>query len=114
MVLLNIDITINRNSMINSIKKIMQNVMEQYMENKSYVKDENKLIDSIIKTEVEKIKDKHFWYINASENVCTYVHKKRGKKEGHMCHKRINTNLEGAKKDYLCCTHKRHVLRKEI
>jgi hypothetical protein len=51
--------------------------------------------------EINRIKNIHFWYINSSDSICTYVHK-RGKKEGHMCHKKIRTNIGDNKPDYLC------------
>lgn len=35
------------------------------------------------------------------------------KKEGYMCHKKIKTNIEGGKQDFLCCTHsKLHIPKK--
>jgi hypothetical protein len=71
-----------------------------------------KLVKSIIKTKTEEASTEYFWYRNSCENVCTHVYK-WGKKEGYMCQKKINTNLQGQKKDYLCCKHsKKHVPKK--
>lgn len=38
-VILNIDISINKNTMINSIKKCMKKVMEEYFENETLTKN---------------------------------------------------------------------------
>lgn len=112
MVILNIDISINKNTMINSIKNLMKKVMEEYFENESLTKNKKKLIENIIKENVNKVRDKHFWYSNSSENVCTYIFK-RGKNEGFMCQKKIKTNLIDNKPDYLCCKHSnKHIPKK--
>jgi hypothetical protein len=112
MVILNIDVSINKNTMINSIKNIMKKVMEEYFENESLTKNKNKLVENIIKTNIDKIKDKYFWYLNSSENTCIHIYK-RGKNEGFMCQKKIKTNLVDNKSDYLCCKHsKKHIPKK--
>jgi hypothetical protein len=45
MVILNIDILINKKSMINSVRDLMVSVMDYYMENESYAKDKKKLFE---------------------------------------------------------------------
>lgn len=43
---------------------------------------------------------------------CTYKHL-RGKNEGNFCCRKINTNIEDGKEDYLCCIHsKKHIPQK--
>lgn len=112
MVILNNEILMCKNTLTKSIKNIMQSVMEKYFDEECYYENKKKIMQNIIKEKIDKVKDNHFWYENSSENVCTFIHK-RGKKDGYMCHKKINTNLAGQKKDYLCCTHsKLHIPKK--
>lgn len=56
MVILKINITINTKSMINSMETFMQNAIEHYIENASYVKDKNKSVESIVKEKIEEAK----------------------------------------------------------
>lgn len=73
----------------------------------------DKLKNNIIKEIKNKINADNFIYRIIDDDHCTFKHK-RGKNEGHYCSKKINTNLEGQKKDYLCCTHsKKHVPKKK-
>jgi hypothetical protein len=94
-----------------SIKNIIHEVMENYIDNEMLVvKIEKKkaLMNDIINEKLKEIKSNNFWYVNSSPNVCTFIYK-RGKKEGFMCHRKINTNLNGEKPDYLYSTHsKKH------
>lgn len=46
MVLLNIDILINKHNMTKSIKELMQKLMEHYFENAAYVTDKKKLFQN--------------------------------------------------------------------
>jgi hypothetical protein len=100
-----------KSSLEKSIKNIIHEVMENYFDNEMLVvKIEKKktLMNDIINEKLKEIKSNNFWYVNSSPNVCTFIHK-RGKKEGFMCHRKINTNLYGEKPDYLCSTHsKKH------
>lgn len=112
MVILNIDFSVNRQFMINSIKKLIEKAIENYIENEALTKNKKKIAEDIVKENMYIVKSNNFWYLNSSENVCTFIHK-RGKKEGYMCHKKIKTNLIDKKADYLCCTHsKKHVPKK--
>jgi hypothetical protein len=43
MVILNIDITVNRHSMLNSIKDFIGKAIENYIENESYAADKKKI-----------------------------------------------------------------------
>lgn len=117
MVILNADILICKASMINSIKNIMQQVMEEYFDREMLVEkieNKKKIMSDIMKEKVNETKSEYFWYINSSDSACTYVHK-RGKKEGYMCQRKIRTNLNGEKPDYLCSTHsKKHIRKKRI
>jgi hypothetical protein len=109
------DISINKNTMITSIKNLMEKVMEEYFYNEMLVKEignKKELMSNIIKEKINKTKTNYFWYINASENTCTHIYKK-GKNEGFMCQKKIKTNLVDDKADYLCCRHsKKHIPKK--
>src|SRR5215216_6435356 len=91
--------------------------MENYFEEEIYaenIENKKKIMGNIIKEKTNDIKSNHFWYVNSSSNICTHIHK-RGKKEGFMCHRKINTNLNGHKPDYLCCIHsKNHIPKKKI
>jgi hypothetical protein len=81
--------------------------MQQYFNNEILLKtteEKKDIMNKIIKEKENKIKENHFWYYNSSPNVCTFIHK-RGKKQGFMCHKKIRTNLNGEKADFLCSTH---------
>lgn len=117
MVILNSDILICKNSMINSIENIMYQVMKKYFEDEILCKSnegKQKIMKNIIKEKINETKTNHFWYINTSDSVCTYIHK-RGKKEGYMCHKKIKTNIGDNKPDYLCSTHSKiHIPKKRI
>lgn len=86
MVLLNIDIFVNQKSMINSIKELIKNALEYYIDNESLTKNKKKLMESIIKKNIGKTQEDYFWYLNSGENVCTHVYK-RGKKDGYICQK---------------------------
>jgi hypothetical protein len=67
---------------------------------------------NIVNEKINFVKTNHFWYTNSSDDICTFIHK-RGKKEGHMCHKRIRINISDEKQDYLCSTHsKKHIPKK--
>jgi hypothetical protein len=100
-----------------SIKNIMQEVMEKYFEDEMLVEKidgKKEIMKGIIKEKMNDVQSDHFWYINSSNSVCTYVHK-RGKKVNNMCHRKIKTNLEGQKSNYLCCVHsKKHKPKKRI
>ena len=117
MVILNKEILVCKKSMIKSIKSIMSQVMKKYFDDEilcNNIKNKKKLMEKIIKEKSEETKTNYFWYVNSSSNVCTFIHK-RGKKEGHMCHKRICTNIVDNKPDYLCTTHsKLHIPKKRI
>jgi hypothetical protein len=114
MVLLNIDIFVNQKSMINSIKELIKNALEYYIDNESLTKNKKKLMESIIKKNIGKTQENYFWYLNSGENVCTHVYK-RGKNEGYMCQKKIKTNLIDDKADFLCCLHsKKHIPKKRV
>lgn len=107
MVVLNSEILVNKNKMIGSIRDIMEQVLHKYFDEEMLVDNvekKRKILQEVINEKLCRIKDKHFWHINCSEKVCTHFFK-RGKKEGYMCHKKIKTNIEGDKKDFLCCTH---------
>lgn len=107
MVVLNSEILVNKNKMIGSIRDIMEQVLHKYFDEEMLVDNvekKRKILQEVINEKLCRIKDKHFWHINCSEEVCTHFFK-RGKKEGYMCHKKIKTNIEGDKKDFLCCTH---------
>lgn len=115
MVILNVDFNINRLYFINSIENIMKQIMEKYFEDEIIAKkidEKKKIFNNIIKDKMEYITSDYFWYLNS--NNC--VHKfKKGKREGFMCQKKINTNIENNKKDYLCCKHsKLHVPKKRL
>ncbi|KAI7855790.1 hypothetical protein BDC45DRAFT_77086 [Circinella umbellata] len=101
--------------MVRSIRDIMNEVMEKYFEDEVLCKTKEKkqkMMGTIIKEKIEKTNTTHFWHLNSSSNVCTYVHK-RGKKEGYICHKKIRTNILDGKPDYLCSTHsKKHIPKK--
>lgn len=116
MVILNIDFTINRLYTINSIKNLMEQIMEKYFEDEiiaKHIKGKKEIFNNIIKEKMEIVKSNHFWYLNSSNNNCTHIFKK-GKKEGYMCQKKIRTNLNGQKQDYLCCKHsKKHIPTKK-
>lgn len=70
-----------------------------------------------LKTSIEKeIKDlfynDHFIDMNMDESLCSFKHK-RGSNNGYFCCKKIKTNLQGQKKDYLCSKHsRRHIPKK--
>jgi hypothetical protein len=117
MVLLNTDILVCKSYIQKSIKNIMLEVMEKYFEDEMLVEKINgkkEIMKNIIKEKMNETKTNHFWYVNSSDNVCTFIHK-RGKKNGYMCHKKIKTNLEGQKPDYLCCVHsKKHKPKKRV
>lgn len=117
MVILNTEILVCKNKLTNSIKDIMQKVMEKYFDDEvlnKKIENKKKLMQNIIKEKINIVKDNNFWYVNSSDSICTYIHK-RGKKEGYMCHRKINTNIEGHKKDYLCCKHsKLHIPKRRI
>lgn len=117
MVILNTDISINRLYTIDSIKKIMNQVMEKYFEDEiisNKIEGKKMIFNNIIKDKMDYIKSNHFWYLISSDNNCKHVFKK-GKKEGFMCQKKINTNLENNKKDYMCCKHsKLHIPKKRL
>lgn len=115
MVILNTEILMCKNSLTKSIKKIMEEVMDEYFQDEIYFENlytKKKIMENIIKQKVNNVKSNNFWYLNSSKNVCTYIHK-RGKKEGYMCHKKIRTNLNGQKEDFLCSSHsKKHTPNK--
>ena len=101
--------------MVYSIRDIMNKVMEKYFEDEVLCKTKEKkqkMMKTIIKEKIEKTNTIHFWYLNSSSNVCTYIYK-RGKKEGYMCHRKIRTNIGNNKPDYLCAQHsKLHITKK--
>lgn len=115
MVILNTEILICKNTLTKSIKEIMNQVIEEYFEDEKYfdnIEKKKNIMKKIVREKVEHTKSNHFWYLNSSPNVCTFIHQ-RGKKEGYMCHKHIRTNLNGQKQDYLCSTHsKKHIPKK--
>lgn len=117
MVLLNEEFLVDKVSIINNIKGIMEEVMVNYFYDEIIIKDIYKkkvLFNNIIKDKLEYVKSNNFWYLNTSRTICTHIFKK-GKSEGYMCHKKIRTNLEGQKEDYLCSTHsKKHVPKKRL
>ena len=91
--------------MIKSIENIMNEVIEKYFDDESLCKtkeNKQKMMESIIREKIKKIKTKNFWYINSSKNVCTHIFSK-GKKQGYMCHKKITEN--GDKKKFVCTKH---------
>jgi hypothetical protein len=92
-------------SMEKSIKNIMQEVMNEYFN--------DEVLENKIDEKMNFVKSNNFWYINSSEKVCTFIHK-RGKKEGYMCHRKINTNIGDVKPDFLCSIHsKLHIPKKK-
>jgi hypothetical protein len=116
MVILNTEFTINRVYTINSIKNIMEQVMENYFEDEilvNKIENKKKLFKNIVKEKIDFIKSSHFWYLNSYEGNCVHIFKK-GKKASYMCQRKIRTNLDGEKKDYLCCTHSKiHIPKKK-
>ena len=115
MTILNKEILICKTTMINSIENIMNQVMERYFEDEvlcKTIEQKQKMMKSLIKEKKNETKTNYFWYLNSSGSVCTFIHK-RGKNEGHMCHRKIKTNLNGEKPDYLCSIHsKKHIAKK--
>jgi hypothetical protein len=103
-------------SMEKSIKNIMQEVMNEYFNDEVLCQDINmkkKILENKIDEKMNFVKSNNFWYINSSEKVCTFIHK-RGKKEGYMCHRKINTNIGDVKPDFLCSIHsKLHIPKKK-
>ena len=79
----------------------------------SIILSKKNIIKKISKKINNKIKDlfstDHFLYLSMNDDFC--VHKfKKGKNEGKFCGKKIRTNLNGKKNDYLCCSHsKEHI-----
>jgi hypothetical protein len=117
MVILSKEILVCKLSIQKSIRNIMLEVMPEYFDKEILVeKTENKkkVMESIIRNKVNDTKSDNFWYINSSDKICTFKHK-RGNNEGYMCCKKIRTNLDGEKPDYLCSTHsKEHIPKKRI
>lgn len=105
MVILNMEVLVCKLSMEKSIKNIMQEVMNEYFN--------DEVLENKIDEKMNFVKSNNFWYINSSEKACTFIHK-RGKKEGYMCHRKINTNIGDVKPDFLCSIHsKLHIPKKK-
>jgi hypothetical protein len=51
MTILNIDISVNRFFMINSVKYLIEKVIENYTENEAFTENKKKLAESIVKKE---------------------------------------------------------------
>ena len=115
MVILNTEILVDKNTLQYSIKELMKEVMVEYFNKEMLVENvekKRKMMISIIEEKVQTTKTNNFWYFNFSKNICTYIHK-RGKREGHMCHTKIHTNIGDNKPDYLCSKHsKLHIPKK--
>lgn len=129
MVCLNENITFNKLKLQNNlIKNIINNINRNYylynapglekIDEKvrtelsmSIANDVNKIIKDTIKN---SFSNDYFIYINMKDDLCTHKFKK-GMKEGHLCTKKINTNLpENSKKDFLCVRHsKKHIPKKK-
>lgn len=70
--------------------------------------DENifKKIKNIIHYKFKELfSNNYFLYINMDDNVCSHMFK-RGKKEGHFCHKKITSN--GNRENYVCTIHNKN------
>lgn len=119
MVCLNDSLLFNKKKLIYNIPKELNESIRLnfniYFHNNDELKN---IFEKIYKNINDKTKDlfssDNFIYINMDDNHCTHKFK-RGKKEGYICHKKINTNLKDEKKDYLCCAHsKKHVTKKKF
>jgi hypothetical protein len=66
MVLPNIDILVNKNSMIHLIKNIMNQVMLAYYDNEMLVEkieEKKKVMENIVNEKINFVKTNHFWYM---------------------------------------------------
>lgn len=116
MVCFNDKLPINLDQMNREIIKKLDKIIEDqlyYLDDKIISEDKKiRLKNQIIKEMKDKIKSDNFIYLIMDDNYCTYKYK-RGKNERNYCSKKIRTNLEGQKKDYLCCKHsKKHIPEK--
>lgn len=124
MVFFNENISFNvknlKNGLTTKIKCFVKDALEFYLDIEKIEKIEKiqnsieKVQNSIEKNVKNLFSNDHFVYLNMNNGVCSHKFKK-GKKEGYFCNKKINTNLEGEKEDYLCCKHsKRHIPKKRV
>lgn len=112
MVVLNEHISFNikklKLDLISNMKCFVGNALEFYISEQKIEKVQNNIEKNIRNL----FSNDNFIYLNMNDNYCTHKFKK-GKKDGHFCNRKINTNLEGQKQDYLCCAHsKRHIPKK--
>lgn len=120
MVCLNENISFNINSLkkelILEMKKLISFSFNTLLEEEKVNLSNNEKVTFL----EEKIENKvtslfhndNFIYLTMNNKHCSFKHQ-RGNNEGYFCSKKIRTNLEGQKKDYLCCLHsKKHIPKK--
>lgn len=100
---------------ISLLKKYLTLELEEFIEDELYAYLHKEKIKNKIKNKIyELFNYDSFVYKTMDENICIFKHM-RGKKEGHFCTRKINTNLIDGKKDYLCTIHsKKHVPKKKL
>lgn len=113
MVCMNESITFKKLELKKNLKKEFTKMVKLEFDMILNEKIIEKINNKINKKTNELFESDHFIYINMDDNICTHKFKK-GKKEGYFCCKKIRTNLEGQKEDYLCVTHsKKHIPKKK-
>lgn len=115
MVCLNTYLPFNKYKLKNNIFNGLQDMMIKLEFDLNLDKIKVEKINKNIKEEINKMfNNDYFLYLTLDDEYCTHKFKK-GRNEGYLCTKKINTNLNGEKKDYLCTKHsKKHVKRKRL
>jgi hypothetical protein len=107
---INFNVNKLKNNLVNELNQIIKLDFEFDLDS-SIINKINKSINNKMK---ECFDSDHFINVNMDNNVCIYKHK-RGNKNGYFCHRKINTNLNGEKDDFLCVKHsKKHIPTKRI
>ncbi len=114
MICLNESINFNKKN----LEKNLVNELGQMIKLEFELDLDNRIIEKINKSIKDKINQcfnyDHFIYKNMDNKYCTHKYK-RGKQDGYFCCKKINTNLNGKDKDYLCASHSKiHIPKKRI